>query len=307
MAAVIADDAEDHDDTMQFAEDNEQCDEVVAPIADGPLHNEDPLDDHDPTLLVSMVYSKGVLGLAFVEDTTLRFCQVADRGPEFRILQSFKYTERVSTIVCPLSSDQAWLSTLGTSSLHLPGAPRGASEVDDSIDLLEVDDTNADGLDAAGGDAAGRGAGPRVIMRRNRDFAAETAPKRLALLRSLTDLPDATMSETDCLIYLEHLVPREQEQANRAIAGLLAFVCSLGADGSGGPHVPPTIKAIKRFSLSAQLYLSPETFLSLGIFADDRHPSAHGGRSKEGFSVWTLMNRTKSKRVERDSLQPAPP
>ena len=38
---------------------------------------------------------------------------------------------------------------------------------------------------------------------------------------------------------------------------------------------------------------------SLGIFADRSHPSAHGGRAKEGFSVWGVMNKAKSKPGER--------
>ena len=48
--------------------------------------------------------------------------------------------------------------------------------------------------------------------------------------------------------------------------------------------------------LEKHLFLSPETFLSLGIFADRLHPSAHGGRAREGqFSVWATMNKTRSR------------
>ena len=48
--------------------------------------------------------------------------------------------------------------------------------------------------------------------------------------------------------------------------------------------------------LDKHLFLSPETFLSLGIFADRLHPSAHGGRAREGqFSVWATMNKTRSR------------
>ena len=104
------------------------------------------------------------------------------------------------------------------------------------------------------------------------DFSAETAAKRLALLRTLTDLPDVEMSEREVLLYLEHLAPREQEHARRAIAGLLSYHQRAGEE-TGERLV---VSALRRFSLESQLFMAPECFLSLGIFADDLHPSAHG-------------------------------
>ena len=104
------------------------------------------------------------------------------------------------------------------------------------------------------------------------DFSAETAAKRLALLRTLTDLPDVEMSEREVLLYLEHLAPREQEHARRAIAGLLSYHQRTGEE-TGERLV---VSALHRFSLESQLFMAPECFLSLGIFADDLHPSAHG-------------------------------
>jgi hypothetical protein len=45
--------------------------------------------------------------------------------------------------------------------------------------------------------------------------------------------------------------------------------------------------------------MSPETFLSLHIFADERHPSAHGGRGKDGLSLWSIFNKTKTRFGEK--------
>ena len=47
------------------------------------------------------------------------------------------------------------------------------------------------------------------------------------------------------------------------------------------------------------MYVSPETYLALNIFEDQLHPSIHGGRAKEGFSLWGMMNKTKSSPGER--------
>ena len=101
------------------------------------------------------------------------------------------------------------------------------------------------------------------------------------------------------------MAPREQEAALRAISGLLAYQTQRVADSFGAP---PSVTALRRLTLGDQLYLAPETFLSLGIFGEALHPSAHvgsggygggGGRSREGFSIFALFNKTKSKPGER--------
>ena len=68
------------------------------------------------------------------------------------------------------------------------------------------------------------------------------------------------------------MAPREQDQARRAIAGLLSYLQRCGEEM--GERLAVT--ALRRFSLESQLYMAPECFISLGIFADDHHPSAHG-------------------------------
>ena len=107
------------------------------------------------------------------------------------------------------------------------------------------------------------------------------------------------MSEKEVLIYLEHMCPREQELARKAIAGLLSYLQRCGEELGEALCVT----SLRRFSLESQLYMSPECFLSLGIFAEEHHHSAHGGRSKDGFCLWSLMNRTKSKPGERTLRQ----
>lgn len=248
------------------------------------LDSDDLLGDESSArpLVLSAVWKSNTLGIAFMEGTELRFAQVAD--PDFRLLQACKYQLKPSLIVAPSSSDAAWWDALKAPCLLAPGLA-GASD-EDGGDAME-DGSGADGrghtIDGADdgaedGDGAERG-GPRVLALKKRDFSPETATKRLALLRTLKDLPSADLTEKEVLIYLEHQAPREQEQARRALAGLLTYLSRAG-DEMGERLV---VTALRRFSLESQLFMAPECFVSLGIFADDYHPSAHGGRAKDGF------------------------
>ena len=85
-----------------------------------------------------------------------------------------------------------------------------------------------------------------MVRCKNRDFSADAAAKRLSLLRTLAELPDCEMTERDVLLYLEHVVPREHEQARRAICGLLSYLQRSEAGGGSlnvsapAESAPPT-------------------------------------------------------------------
>ena len=129
-----------------------------------------------------------------------------------------------------------------------------------------------------------------VTLCKNREFSAESAIQRLSLLRNLSDLPGRELSDRERQMYLEHILPPDQEQASRAVGGLLAYLQRTDVGSS------MNIARLERCRLDKHFFLSPETFLSLGIFADRLHPSAHGGRAREGhFSVWAKMNKTRSR------------
>lgn len=276
--------------------------------------------------VVAFVWKAQTLGLAFLEGSALRYAQIADPAPEFIQLQSLKHTLKPETIVAPASCDHAWMTALGSSPLlQQCAAPASGEGDEDNVVAAAV--------------AQPAGEGSTIVRTKSRDWNAEAAYKRMALLRGLEGLSGRNLSDIEVMLHLEHIVPRELEQARRAIGGLLAHMAS---DETGGLM---RITSIEKHKLDAQLYIAPETFLSLNIFADDRHPSAHGGRAKEGaqacasecyspagqaaphtracvhtthttapcatipwgirpypgagFSVWTVLNKTRSKPGER--------
>jgi hypothetical protein len=63
-----------------------------------------------------------------------------------------------------------------------------------------------------------------VTLCKNREFSAESAIQRLSLLRNLSDLPSCELSDRERQMYLEHILPPDQEQACRAVGGLLAYL-----------------------------------------------------------------------------------
>ena len=160
-----------------------------------------------PEVVVSMVWKGQVLGFAFLAEAVLRFGEVSDTAPEYRMLQACKYTLKPDVIVCPSSSEQGWLHALGLSSLVVPGI------------ALAADEEELQGAAIGEGGSSGSAGGPHVVRMKNRDFHADACAKRLSLLRALSELPKGT-SEREVQMYLEHVCPREHEQARRAICRL---------------------------------------------------------------------------------------
>ena len=225
------------------------------------------------TGVLALVWRKDVLGAAWVESTSsaLKFCQVADTGPEYRVMQSLKFSLDPTLIVTPSTSGPDYLNRLG-GACH--PAANAAEDEEEKGEDPEPDVAN----------------GFMVTLCKNREFSAESAIQRLSLLRNLSDLPGRELSDRERQMYLEHILPPDQVQASRAVGGLLAYMQRTDVGSS------MRIARLERCRLDKHLFLSPETFLSLGIFADRLHPSAHGGRAREGhFSVWATMNKTRSR------------
>lgn len=57
-----------------------------------------------------------------------------------------------------------------------------------------------------------------------------------------------------------------------------------------------SINCVQSFVLDAYLRLDQSSYRSLQIFSEDSHPNVlkGPGRSKEGFSIFGIMDRTKS-------------
>jgi len=159
------------------------------------------------TGVLALVWRKDVLGAAWVESSSsvLKFCQVADPGPDFRVMQALKFSLDPTLIVTPSTSDPDYLDRLG-GACHPVAAAAEAEDAEEGA--AEPDEAN----------------GFMVTLCKNREFSAESAIQRLSLLRNLSDLPSCELSDRERQMYLEHVLPPDQEQACRAVGGLLAYL-----------------------------------------------------------------------------------
>ena len=172
--------------------------------------------------------------------------------------------------------------------LKFPAVPFCAQETET---VLEPNVRAQHGDTAADGAESEHGIGFMVAINKSGDFTSEAASKRLALLLSLTEMPSGELSERELLMYLDHYLPQESDLSRCAVGGLLSHMQRSEARLS--------VLALRRHPLKQTVHVSPETLLSLNVFEDRAHPSAHGGRAREGFSLWQLMNKTRSKPGER--------
>ena len=61
----------------------------------------------DPAPVLALVWRAQTLGIAFIEGSVMRFAEVSDTAPDFRVLQSLKYVLKPSAFVVPAGSDVA--------------------------------------------------------------------------------------------------------------------------------------------------------------------------------------------------------
>ena len=94
---------------------------------------------------------------------------------------------------------------------------------------------------------------------------------------------------------LASLVDFECTAEVQALGSLISFIQSTTIKHIGG-HV--SINDIVRAKASKHMSVSADTFSALHIFATERHPlvaSKGSGNSKEGFSLFSLLDRTRSR------------
>lgn len=101
------------------------------------------------------------------------------------------------------------------------------------------------------------------------------------------------------MIHLGSVINFEHRMMVRAIGGLLAFIHSnrdsvLSMEGCVAA-VELRVHSVSTFTLTDFMHIDAVTFSALQIFQVDSHPSAvKTGRSKEGFSLYSLLDRTRS-------------
>ncbi len=71
-------------------------------------------------------------------------------------------------------------------------------------------------------------------------------------------------------------------------------ICCMGSLVEYSTRSNLQIQGIRYFSLNDYMYVSSETFRQLSIFEDECHPNRQCTASKEGLSLFGILNRTRS-------------
>lgn len=120
------------------------------------------------------------------------------------------------------------------------------------------------------------------------DCTVEAARRALGFLRTAEVPPDLPSEHVASFHYTK--LPEDGEML-RAVGVLLAACTRAGGSGS--------VLRIVLHAVGRNLVLDSCALHSLSIFQQHLHPSAYGGRAKEGLSLFALLNRARCKVGER--------
>ena len=129
------------------------------------------------------------------------------------------------------------------------------------------------------------------------NFLYEVSQKRIISLLQMP-LQMRHLSSVERSLYVSSLLPQESVELVRCVGALLHYIVKhqptgLDLDGTD-THVP--VVAVKPFGLEGMLQVDYNVFRSLQIFKSEFHPSVYkAGGSKEGLSLFSIANKTKSK------------
>ena len=129
------------------------------------------------------------------------------------------------------------------------------------------------------------------------NFIYEVSQKRIiSLLQMPIQMRDLGSKERS--LYVSSLFPQESVELVRCVGALLHYIVKhqpTGLDLDGTDIYVPVV-SVQPFGLEGMLQVDYNVFRSLQIFKSELHPSVYkAGGSKEGLSLFSIANKTKSK------------
>ncbi|XP_078502157.1 mutS protein homolog 5 isoform X3 [Lissotriton helveticus] len=141
---------------------------------------------------------------------------------------------------------------------------------------------------------------PEIVLYPHLDFGLEVSKQRI-LSGHFPFIP-SHLSEAERILYLSSIIPFDSPNMVRALGGLLKFLDRrrVGVELEDITIGVP-ILALKKFLLTDIVNMDQDTYCVLQIFKTEAHPSVYKMTSglKEGFSLFGIMNRCRSKWGEK--------
>ncbi|TPX44569.1 hypothetical protein SeLEV6574_g04420 [Synchytrium endobioticum] len=141
-----------------------------------------------------------------------------------------------------------------------------------------------------------------TIFRPGPDFAGKTARNRLLSLRVLGSPSKSLISglaaakKAEMALYLESVLDTNCENMIASAGALICWMVGSGLRSGDGDYDLSdfSVEKIEQFKLSNFMHLNMDAFVSLGIFSEELHPSMHSRRSREGLSLFGIMDTTRT-------------
>ncbi|TPX38060.1 hypothetical protein SmJEL517_g00294 [Synchytrium microbalum] len=138
-----------------------------------------------------------------------------------------------------------------------------------------------------------------TIFRPGPDFAIKTARNRLLSLRALASpsrhlISGMSTKRAEMALYLESVLDTVCENMISSAGALIAWLSQGGMREGDDEMSDFSVEKIEQFKLNNFMRLNTDAFSSLGIFSEELHPSMRSRRSREGLSLFDIMDTTRT-------------
>lgn len=120
-----------------------------------------------------------------------------------------------------------------------------------------------------------------IDLRPSSEFQA--AAGRAQLLSVKLNVPNIEL-------YLNSLLNLDTNPQSVGAAGCLLTYLVKSQDGGN----ERSVDSVRHFALRDFMHLTGDTFRALGIFEDEHHPNRHSTKTKEGLSLFGILNKTRT-------------
>ncbi|KAJ3163330.1 MutS protein msh5 [Geranomyces variabilis] len=217
------------------------------------------------TIVMAVTYKNRKVGAAYysVESSKLYLMQDMEDDNHFEIIRLLEFQVAPSIIITSARSDDLLMSVI--------------NEQDEAQPRFEVE------------------------VRPSTDFLYQGARSRLLSLRIASDTLTTHArggkhkhSKTEMLCYLESVVSLESREMVGCAGALLNYITKARLTGAIMEHGNMEVSSVEHFSLIQFMHINADAMWSLQIFQDAAHPNIHSKRSKEGLSLYGILNHTKT-------------
>ncbi|KAK3747589.1 hypothetical protein QZH41_015825 [Actinostola sp. cb2023] len=248
-------------------EDGDLCEEdIISHRNGGHLFDDDEEDSALIKTVLSTVWSGGKLGVSYYDTNSSQMHLMMDivETNDFEILKRVKEEVKPDIIITSSKQDERFLAILE--------GREGENNEEPMVKTTEVEIL------------------PTI------DFSLEVCKRRIISINGLPGMPQH-FNDMERNVFFSSLVPFDNVNMVRSAGALLKYLEKkrFGLELED-PDVHVPILALKVSSLKDMIIVDNTTYSALQIFRKESHPSVYkqGTSSKEGLSLFGVMNRTRS-------------